>query len=152
RSRGVRRAEPAPGGARTVPRAGGAGGREGEAECRASAAWGQSTVIGWQTGRPSLLDRRRDPADAAGWGEFDRMYGELIVRYCRGRGLQLADAEDVRQIVLWNLSKAMPGFRYSRERGRFRDYLGRAVRNAIWRRRPGRVTGALEIDEEAVSA
>lgn len=79
----------------------------------------------------SLLARVRDPEDRASWHRFDRLYGELILSYCRRRGLQLADAEDVRQTVMLGLVRAMPGFRYDRERGRFRSYVGRAVDNAI---------------------
>jgi RNA polymerase sigma-70 factor (ECF subfamily) len=93
----------------------------------------------WTTTSPTLLERLRDPRDAAAWRDFDRRYGDLIVRYARSRGLQAADAEDVRQIVLLNLSRALPGFRYSRERGRFRSYLGTVVLHAIsrWNSRGG---------------
>lgn len=82
---------------------------------------------------PSLLLRVRDPADAAAWREFESIYGEVILRYCRARQLQQSDAEDVRQIALTNLVRAMRGFEYSPERGRFRSYVGRVVRNAISR-------------------
>ena len=81
--------------------------------------------------RPSLLSRVRDPENHAAWHEFEDRYGELILRYARVRGLQLVDAEDVRQAVLLNLSRAMRTFQYSRERGRFRDYVLRAARNAM---------------------
>ncbi len=81
--------------------------------------------------RVSLLSRVRDPANDEAWREFDRTYRELIVRYCRARGLQLADAEDVRQAVMMRLSRALRTFEYQPELGRFRHYLGRTVRNAI---------------------
>lgn len=103
----------------------------------------------WQTTQPSLLVRIRDGSDAAAWREFDHRYGELIARYARGRGLQPADAEDVRQMVMINLSKAMPRFEYSPQKGRFRYYLGRVVRNAIanWASRPNRASGSLDVYE-----
>ncbi|MHC5113908.1 MAG: sigma-70 family RNA polymerase sigma factor [Planctomycetota bacterium] len=93
----------------------------------------------WRTTQPSLLSRVRDPDDHAAWSEFDDRYGELIVRFCRIRGLQQSDAEDIRQVVLMSLSSALRGFQYSPARGRFRSYLGRVVRNAISRHfgRPG---------------
>ncbi|MCA9253978.1 MAG: sigma-70 family RNA polymerase sigma factor, partial [Phycisphaerales bacterium] len=75
------------------------------------------------TTRASLLLRIRDPDDQRAWREFDGAYGELIVRYCRARGLQLVDAEDVRQLVMLNLSRSIPRFEYQPEVGRFRDYL-----------------------------
>ncbi|MGD2111247.1 MAG: sigma-70 family RNA polymerase sigma factor, partial [Phycisphaerae bacterium] len=81
--------------------------------------------------RLSLLSRVRDPANDEAWREFDETYRELIVRYCRARGLQLADAEDIRQTVMLQLSKSLRTFQYQPELGRFRHYLGRAVRNAI---------------------
>lgn len=81
--------------------------------------------------RPSLLLRLRDVGDVAAWREFEMRYGELIVRYARARGLQLCDAEDVRQLVLSKLFRRLPTFDYTPARGRFRDYLGRSVRNAL---------------------
>ncbi|MHC4235156.1 MAG: sigma-70 family RNA polymerase sigma factor [Planctomycetota bacterium] len=87
----------------------------------------------FETTSPSLLSRVRDPADAAAWREFDARYGELILRYCRGRGLQHGDAEDLRQVVMVKLSKALPQFQYSPARGRFRSFLGQIVRNEVAR-------------------
>jgi RNA polymerase sigma factor (sigma-70 family) len=81
--------------------------------------------------RPSLLLRVRDASDAESWRQFETAYGDLILRYCRRRGLQLADAEDVRQIVLTKLARALRHFEYDPARGRFRDYLGLCVRNTI---------------------
>lgn len=110
-----------------------------------------SLPMSWKTTQPSLLLRVRDSADAAAWSEFDRRYGELIVRYCRSRGLQQTDAEDIRQIVLMNLSRALKNFEYSPARGKFRTYLGRAVRNAMTRlaRRPDRRLYTLDQEEQA---
>ncbi len=102
--------------------------------------------MAWATTHPSLLERLRDGSDDAAWADFDRRYGELIIRYCRGRGLSLADAEDVRQIALMNFAKAAKNFEYSPQRGRFRSYLGQVVRSAICRhcRRPDRTPVALD--------
>lgn len=102
--------------------------------------------MGSETTRPSLLVRVRDPKDEEAWRTFEGRYRELIRRYCRGRGLQTADAEDVSQLVLLALARALPGFRYLPERGRFRDYLGRVTANAIARhfRSPVRSARLLE--------
>lgn len=86
-----------------------------------------------ETTRPSLLSRCREPGDREAWQEFESRYGELVLVYCRQRGLQAADAEDVQQIVFFSLAKALPAFRYSPARGRFRSYLGRVTQNAIQR-------------------
>lgn len=81
----------------------------------------------------SLLSRVRDPDDAAAWREFDDCYGELILGYARALGLQAFDAEDVRQMVLIQLSRSLRNFRYEPAMGRFRDYLRRTVRNGVYR-------------------
>lgn len=85
------------------------------------------------TTSPTLLSRVRNPADKVAWGEFDARYGEMIVRYGRRRGLQHADAEDIRQIVMVRLSKALLAFNYSPLRGKFRSFVGRIVRNEVIR-------------------
>ncbi len=81
--------------------------------------------------RPSLLIRLRQEGDDRSWREFDAAYSDLIVRYGRRCGLQLADAEEVRQVVLAKLSRSLRSFEYDPRRGRFRDYLRQCVRNAI---------------------
>ena len=83
--------------------------------------------------RPWLLSRVRNPDDHEAWREFESRYGDLITRYCRSLGVQHSDAEDVRQLVMLNLSSSMRSFQYDPARGRFRTYLGRAVRNAVLR-------------------
>ena len=79
----------------------------------------------------SLITRLRNTADHAAWAEFEARYRELLVRFCRRRGLQEADAEDVVQHVFAGLSRSMAGFAYDPSRGRFRDYLCRCVVHAI---------------------
>ncbi len=85
------------------------------------------------TTSPTLLSRVRNPADKVAWREFDARYGEMIVRYGRRCGLQHADAEDIRQIVMVRLSKALLTFNYSPLRGKFRSFVGRIVRNEVIR-------------------
>src|SRR5690348_14597759 len=93
-----------------------------------SSAW---TPMNPELTQPSLLSRVRNPSDDQAWREFELKYRELILRFCRRQGMQQADAEDVIQIVLANLLRSLPNFLYDRNRGRFRDYLYRSVRNAI---------------------
>ena len=63
------------------------------------------------TTEPSLLFRLRDQQDAAAWTRFVDLYGPLIHRYARRRGLQDADAADLTQDVLCSVARAMRGFR-----------------------------------------
>jgi RNA polymerase sigma-70 factor (ECF subfamily) len=83
------------------------------------------------TTHATLLARLSDSTDTRAWREFCDRYGELIRTYARRRGLQPADCEDVLQEVLLGLSRAMPGFEYDPERGRFRGYLKTFVSRAV---------------------
>ncbi len=96
--------------------------------------------------RLSLLSRVRDSSNEAAWAEFESRYRDLILRYALARGLQHADAEDVSQIVFLSLSRALRGFQYSPQKGRFRDYLGRTVRNAVARFRARPNPAPLSLD------
>ncbi len=100
---------------------------------RRAAGLADRAVMDHDLTQPSLLSRVRDGADQAAWREFEVKYRELLLRYCRARGLQQSDAEDVRQLVMMNLAKFLRNFDYSSEKGRFRSYLGRVVRNSISR-------------------
>lgn len=83
--------------------------------------------------RPSLLARLRTSTDEEAWREFDDRYRELVLRYCRLRGLQASDADDVRQLVMFRLVDSMKRFEYDPARGRFHHYLGTVVGHAITR-------------------
>src|SRR5262245_51158989 len=74
--------------------------------------------------RPSLLVRLRDAGDSASWQTFVDLYGPVLYRYARRRGLQDADATDVAQEVLAEVARCIRAFEYQPERGRFRDWLG----------------------------
>lgn len=84
-----------------------------------------------RTTSTTLLGRLRDGQDAAAWREFDQRYRDLLMRFCVRRGVSWTDAEDVVQHVFVGLAKSLPQFTYDRNRGRFRDYLFRCVRNSI---------------------
>ena len=81
--------------------------------------------------RPSLLIRVRDPQDAEAWGQFVALYGPLIYQFARKQGLQDADAADLTQIVLQAVIDAMKRLDYDPERGSFRGWLYKVVRNQL---------------------
>ena len=81
--------------------------------------------------RSSLLLRIRDPRDTEAWATFVEVYGRLVYRHCRGRGLHHEDAENVTQEVFARVSQSIRGFEYRPELGRFRDWLGTVTRNEI---------------------
>jgi RNA polymerase sigma-70 factor (ECF subfamily) len=81
--------------------------------------------------RPSLLVRIRDAGNRDAWHEFVELYGPLIYRYGRKRGLQDADAADLTQTVLHAVSGAVQQFAYDPARGSFRGWLCAVVRNQL---------------------
>lgn len=74
--------------------------------------------------RSSLLVRIRDPLDHVSWNSFVEIYVPLIYHYLRQRGLQDADASDVTQDVLTDVSRSIRSFDYQPEKGKFRNWLG----------------------------
>jgi RNA polymerase sigma-70 factor (ECF subfamily) len=79
---------------------------------------------------PTLLGRlQHDPADQAAWAAFVDRYGPKIHGWCRQRGLQQTDADDVTQDVLLRLAEKMRAFRYDPGRS-FRAWLKTLTRHA----------------------
>jgi RNA polymerase sigma-70 factor (ECF subfamily) len=83
--------------------------------------------------RPSLLLRIRDPRDSESWQRFVDIYGPLVYRSCRRRGLQDADAAEVMQEVLLQVNRSMAQFEYQPDQGRFRNWLGAVIRSKLSR-------------------
>ena len=84
--------------------------------------------------------------------EFARLYEPVLRRYvaqsCVGNEpIQPADRDDLVQEIYLSVRSALPGFRYDRSRGRFRDYLRRAVRNAVLRFRRNGMSTPLPLAE-----
>lgn len=102
--------------------------------------------------QPSLLSQVRDPQNQQAWSQFERKYRDLLLCYATRRGLQPADAEDVRQQVMLNLSKYLRDFKYDGNRGRFRSYLGRMVRHAVAQHFAKRKEGEIPIDTRIQAA
>jgi RNA polymerase sigma factor (sigma-70 family) len=79
----------------------------------------------------SLLRRiGQDQSDDAAWHAFVVCYGPKINGWCRRRGLQEADAEDVTQNVLLRLARALKTFTYDPSK-RFRSWLRLVTERAL---------------------
>ncbi|MFO0844032.1 MAG: sigma-70 family RNA polymerase sigma factor [Gemmataceae bacterium] len=90
----------------------------------------------------SLLVRIRDARDVPAWTAFVELYGPVVYRYSRRRGVQDADAADLLQEVLAEVARCIQEFQYQPERGRFRDWLFTVTRRRLNRfferkKRPG---------------
>ena len=92
----------------------------------------------------TLLERVRNTADHAAWGEFFAIYEPLLLNYVRGRvrdrslGWNDHDVQDVVQDIFIKLYRKLPEFQLDHGRGRFRTWLYRITINAILDRVPGR--------------
>lgn len=106
--------------------------------------------------RPSLLLRIRDAQDTASWQMFVDVYGPVLYRYGRHKGLQDADAADLMQEILTEVARCIQTFEYQPERGRFRSWLGVLARRRLGRflerkRRDVLQTGADTLTESAAA-
>jgi RNA polymerase sigma factor (sigma-70 family) len=80
--------------------------------------------------RATLLRRLMDPADNEAWREFVEHYGSRIFRWCRSRGLQEADAEDLTQDLLVKLVVQMKTFEYDPTKS-YHAWLKTITNNAL---------------------
>jgi RNA polymerase sigma-70 factor (ECF subfamily) len=99
-----------------------------------------------------LLLLLSNPADPNYWNDFVERYAPKIHGWCRQRGLQDSDAQDVTQEVLTKLVQKLRTFAYDPEKGSFRGWLQTLTYHA-WsdylksRQRAGGVSAHQEIVE-----
>jgi RNA polymerase sigma-70 factor (ECF subfamily) len=85
----------------------------------------------------SLLQRIRN-GDAAGWNRAVELYTPLIYHWCKRRGVEGADADDVLQEVFQAATQSIGAFRRERAGDTFRGWLRAITRHkilALWRSR-----------------
>jgi RNA polymerase sigma factor (sigma-70 family) len=81
--------------------------------------------------RASLLLRLRDPRDHEAWVEFVNLYEPVTYRLLRRHGLQDADAREIMQEFFLTVSRSIDRWDPGAERGSFRGWLRRVVRNLV---------------------
>jgi DNA-directed RNA polymerase specialized sigma24 family protein len=76
----------------------------------------------------TILDWALNPEDAKTWAIFTDRYGGRITSWCRRKGLDEWDAEDVTQGILMQIRDKIKT--YKREKARFRAWLKGVTHNA----------------------
>jgi RNA polymerase sigma factor (sigma-70 family) len=103
--------------------------------------------------RPTLLERLRDGSDQLAWDEFFKVYWPLVFCHAKHIGCSDQTSEDIVQEVMLAVFQQKDVFHYDPQRGRFRDWLRRLVRNKVaeHRRRPAQRVRARGIDVQTDS-
>lgn len=81
--------------------------------------------------RASLLIRIRNRDDVDAWAQFHDLYGPLLYRYARARGLKREDIEDIRATCYEAIVRQIQDFRYDPAKGRFKAWLRTLVDRRI---------------------
>ena len=83
------------------------------------------------TTRASLIIRIKNRDDSNSWREFDQLYGPLIYRYARSRGLSRDDADEVKSQCMTVVVQQIGAFEYDRAKGGFKNWLRRIAYHKI---------------------
>jgi RNA polymerase sigma factor (sigma-70 family) len=87
----------------------------------------------WPPTSDTLIGRLQADANGPAWGLLVEVYGPLIYRFCRRRGLQDADARDVSQSVFLAIRQGIQRFEFDPAKGKFRSWLGTIAAREISR-------------------
>ena len=101
-----------------------------------------------QETRASLILRLQNADDAAAWDEFAELYGPIVFRVARRRGMQAADAENLVQEVMLAVAKSVTKWIERADRGSFRAWLLRIAQNEAVDMLTERATRKLGCDGE----
>jgi RNA polymerase sigma-70 factor (ECF subfamily) len=75
------------------------------------------------TTRASLLFRVKNPRDTQAWSEFYDLYGPLLYRFARAKGLSHDDAEEVQSTCYEQIVRQICHFDYDKQKGGFKAWL-----------------------------
>ncbi len=82
--------------------------------------------------RKTLIQRIKDVEDDVSWEEFYNYYRDYLYVVIINMGISHYDAEELLQEILVKAWKAIPDFDYSPEKGKFRWWLCRITKNAVY--------------------
>ncbi|MDZ4686913.1 MAG: sigma-70 family RNA polymerase sigma factor [Planctomycetaceae bacterium] len=91
------------------------------------------TSSDWPSTHETLIEQLQAEPGGPAWDLFAEVYVPLIYRFCRRRGLQDADAQDVTNSVFIAVRKGLPRLAYDPAVGKFRGWLGTVTRNELMR-------------------
>ena len=100
------------------------------------------------TTRASLILRLENADDMAAWEEFAGLYGPVVFRVARRRGLQPADADNLVQEVLLSVAQSVSKWIERNDRGSFHAWLLRIAHNEAVDMLTRRATRGLGLDGE----
>lgn len=81
--------------------------------------------------RVTLLAKIKDRHDDQSWEDFVYFYRSFIYSIIRKSRLSTAECDDLCQVVLLKLWKALPDFDYDTVKGGFRSWLFRVTQNVV---------------------
>lgn len=97
---------------------------------------------------PELLEQAlHEDCNEAAWRRFEDTYRKLIYAVAADFNVLPVDRDDVINEIFAELKKQGSNFRYSPEKGRFRNYLQQVVRHHVLRRRKKDIPNKTSIDE-----
>ncbi|MDD7984297.1 sigma-70 family RNA polymerase sigma factor [Lentisphaera marina] len=81
--------------------------------------------------RLTLMERLKNSGDEKSWDEFNEIYRRFIYSIVRSMYVEAHLIDDLIQDVLLSVWKALPGFEYDPEKGRFSSWLATITINRV---------------------
>lgn len=83
--------------------------------------------------RKTLIEKIIENNDNDSWETFCDSYQDYIFTMIKNMGVEHQDSEELKQDVLVKAWKALPGFTYDPEKGKFRWWLFTIVKNTVYK-------------------
>ena len=102
--------------------------------------------------RLTLIQKIKNRYDEGSWQEFVEIYERYIYSIIRQLGLSADESEEMTQNIMIKLWKKLPDYDYDPQRARFRTWLSRVVKNAVFsfKREQGKIPASTSIEEYSI--